>query len=154
MDRISQMVLVVKNLPANAGDIRDSGLIPESGGSPGEGNGSPLLYSRLENPMDGGVWRATVHTAADGQTWLSTYPHTVRIWTNHFDPTRILIFNMISWRFCFVFVWVLWGFFLLFLFFFAPLHRILVPVSGIEPGPLAVKVPSLNHWTSRVFPGS
>ena len=49
---------VVKNLPANAGV---AGLIPESGRSPGEGNGTPLQYSCLENPMDRGTWRATVH---------------------------------------------------------------------------------------------
>ena len=49
---------VVKNPPANAGDV---GLIPGSGRSPGEGNGNPLQYSCLENPMDGGAWQATVH---------------------------------------------------------------------------------------------
>ena len=49
---------VVKNLLANAGD---TGLIPGSGQSPGEGNGSPLQYSCLENPMDRGVWGAIVH---------------------------------------------------------------------------------------------
>ena len=48
----SQVVLVVKNLPANAGDIRDVGLIPGLGRSPGEGNGNPLQYSCLENPME------------------------------------------------------------------------------------------------------
>ena len=46
------MVLVVKNVPANAGDIRDVGSIPGSGRSPGEGHGNPLQYSGLENPMD------------------------------------------------------------------------------------------------------
>ena len=46
------MVLVVKNPPANAGDIRDAGSIPESGRSPGEGHGNQLQYSCLENPMD------------------------------------------------------------------------------------------------------
>ena len=51
----SQVVLVVENPHANAGDIRDTGFIPESGRSPGEGNGSPLQYSCLENPMDRGV---------------------------------------------------------------------------------------------------
>ena len=49
---------VVKNLPANAGD---AGLISESGRSPGEGNGNPLLYSCLRNPMDRGAWWAIVH---------------------------------------------------------------------------------------------
>ena len=55
------MALVVKNLAANAGDVRDAGTIPESGRSPGEGNGIPLQYSCLENPMDCGLWRASVH---------------------------------------------------------------------------------------------
>ena len=55
------MALVVKNPPANAGDIRDEGSIPESERSPGGGNGNPLQYSRQENPMDRGAWRATVH---------------------------------------------------------------------------------------------
>ena len=53
--------LVVKNPPANAGDTRDTGLIPESGRSPGGGNGNPLQYSCLENPMDRGAWQDTVH---------------------------------------------------------------------------------------------
>ena len=48
----SQVVLVVKNLPANAGDLRDMGSIPGSGRSPGERHGNPLQYSWLENPMD------------------------------------------------------------------------------------------------------
>ena len=52
---------MVKNPPANAGEVRDVGLIPGSGRSPGGGNGSPLLYSCPENPMDGGTWPATVH---------------------------------------------------------------------------------------------
>ena len=56
---VSQVVLVVKNLPANAGNARDTGLIPGSGRSPGEGNGYPLQYSCLGNPR--GAWRATVH---------------------------------------------------------------------------------------------
>ena len=55
------MVLVVKNLPTNAGDVEDVSLIPGSGRSPGEGNGSPLQYSCLENSMDRGAWWATVH---------------------------------------------------------------------------------------------
>ena len=57
----SQVVLVVKNPPANAGDVRDSGLIPGSGRSAGEGNGNPFQYSCLGNPMDRGAWQATVH---------------------------------------------------------------------------------------------
>ena len=53
------MVLVVKNPPANRGDIRHMGSIPGSGRSPGGGNGNPLQYSCLENPVDRGTWRAT-----------------------------------------------------------------------------------------------
>ena len=51
---------MVQKLPANAGDIRDAGLIPGLGISPGEGHGNPLQYSCLENPMDKGAWRAIV----------------------------------------------------------------------------------------------
>ena len=61
---------MVKNLPASAGDTRDAGLIPESGRSPGEGNGSPLQYSCPENPMDRGAWRATVPGVAKSWTQL------------------------------------------------------------------------------------
>ena len=54
------MVLVVKNLPANVGDIRDVASILRSGRSPGGGHGNPLQYSCLENPMARGAWLATV----------------------------------------------------------------------------------------------
>ena len=64
----SQVALVVKNLPASAGDIRDSGSIPGLGRSPGEGNGNPLQYSCLENPMDREAWQATVHRVAKSWT--------------------------------------------------------------------------------------
>ena len=63
-----QVVLVVKNPLANAGDVRDSGLIPGSGRSPGEGNGNPLQYYCLENPMDRGAWRATVDRVTKSRT--------------------------------------------------------------------------------------
>ena len=59
---------VVKNSPANAGDTRDVGFIPGPGRSPGKGNGNPLQYSCLENPMDGGAWRATVQGVTKSQT--------------------------------------------------------------------------------------
>ena len=51
---------MVKNPPANAGDVRHVGLIPVSGKFPGEGHGNPLQYSRLGNPMDSGAWGSTV----------------------------------------------------------------------------------------------
>ena len=59
---------MVKNPPANAGDQGDAGSIPGSGRSPGEGNGNPLLYSCLENPMDRGAWWATVHGVSKSRT--------------------------------------------------------------------------------------
>ena len=59
--QLAQVVLVVKNPPTNAGDIRDAGSIPGLGRSPGEGNGNPPQYSCLENIMNRGAWRATVH---------------------------------------------------------------------------------------------
>jgi len=55
------MVLMVKNPSATEGDLRDVGLIPELGRSPGGGHENPLQYSCLENPMDRGAWWATVH---------------------------------------------------------------------------------------------
>ena len=62
------MAPVVKNPPANAGDIRDADSIPGSGRSPGEGHGKPLQYSCLDNPMDREAWRATVHGVTKSQT--------------------------------------------------------------------------------------
>ena len=82
----SQMVLVVQNLPADAGDIRDTGSVPGSGRSPGEGNGNPLQYSCLENSMDRGVWRAIVHGVAKSWThlkWLSMHINTHTHIYNH-----------------------------------------------------------------------
>ena len=66
----SQVALVVKNLPANAGDIRDVGLIPGSGTSPGGRHGNPLQYSCLKNPTDRGIWWATVHRVPKSRTRL------------------------------------------------------------------------------------
>ena len=59
-------MLVVQNLPANAGDIRDSDSIPGLGRSSGGGYGYPLQYSCLENSMDRGAWRAMVHRVSNG----------------------------------------------------------------------------------------
>ena len=67
--RDSQVALVAKNPPANAGDVRDMGSIPGLGRSSGKGHGDPLQCSRLENPMDR-VWWATVHRGAQGRTGL------------------------------------------------------------------------------------
>ena len=64
---------MVRNLPANAGDV---GSIPGSGRSPGEGNGTPFQYSCLENPMDRGAWWATVHGVAKSRIRLSHFTFT------------------------------------------------------------------------------
>ena len=61
---------MVKNQPANAGDIRDASSIPGSERSPGGGHGNPLQYSCLENLMDRGAWRVTMHTVAQSWTGL------------------------------------------------------------------------------------
>ena len=79
----SQLTLVVKNLPANAGDVKTTGSTPGSGRFPGEGNrdlhfsiliqyGSSLQYSCLENPMDRRAWRATVHRISESDTTEAT----------------------------------------------------------------------------------
>ena len=59
---------MVKNLPANTGDIRDVGSILGLGRFPGEGHGNPLQDSCLENPVDRGAWRATVHSTESDMT--------------------------------------------------------------------------------------
>ena len=66
---------MVKNPPANAGDLRDTGLIPGSGRSPGGGHGNPLQYSCLENLMDRGAQWATVHGVTQSLTRLSSRTH-------------------------------------------------------------------------------
>ena len=58
---------MVKNLPANAGDIRDVGSIPRPGRSPGGRHNNPLQYSDLENPMDRGAWQVSVHMVAQSR---------------------------------------------------------------------------------------
>ena len=68
---------VVKNLPDKEGDAGDSGLIPGLGRSPGVGNGNPLQYSCLGNPMDRGAWQATVHgVAKESDMTEQLSPHT------------------------------------------------------------------------------
>ena len=78
MSWASQVVLIVKNPPANAGDVRDTGSIPGSGRFPVGGHGNPLQYSCLENPLDRGAWWATVHRVAKSQTRLKQ--HNMHTW--------------------------------------------------------------------------
>ena len=76
-----QVVLVVKNLLANVGEIRDTGSIPVSGRFPRERHCNPLQYSCLKNPMDRGAWQAIVHRVTKIQTQLqqlSMHAHTIR----------------------------------------------------------------------------
>ena len=65
--------LAVKNSPANARASGDAGSIPGPGTSAGRGNGNPLQYSCLKNPMDRGAWRATVHEVSKTHTWLNNW---------------------------------------------------------------------------------
>ena len=75
----SQVVPVVNNLLANAGDVREAVSIPGSRRSSGVGNGNPLQFSCLENPMDRGAWWATVHRVAKGRTRLSNFTHSLNV---------------------------------------------------------------------------
>ena len=90
------MALVVQNLPASLGDIRDRGWIPESGRSPGGGHGNPHQYSCLENPTDRGAWWAKVHRVAKSQTqlkWLSTLtPENDALLS---DPLELWVFSVL-----------------------------------------------------------
>ena len=80
---------VVKTPSANAGD---SGLIPQSGRSPGEGNGNPLQYSCLENPVDRGAWWASVHRVTQSQTQLKRLGmHACMHWRRKCQPTPVFL---------------------------------------------------------------
>ena len=80
---------MVKNPPASAGDVRDAGSIPGSERSPGKGNGSPIQYFCLENPMDRGGWKATVHGVTKNWTQLGNFIYT----ETHILGELILLFN-------------------------------------------------------------
>ena len=93
------MALVVKNLSANAGDIRDTGSNPESGRCPGGGHGNTLQYSWLENAMDRGAWRATVHRVSKSQTQLKRLRthSTIDPWENTHTHTHTHTHNPYMW---------------------------------------------------------
>ena len=78
--------IVVRNLPVNAEDERDSGSIPGSGSAHGGGNGNPFQYSCLENSMDRGVSGATVHGVTKSQTQLSLHTCSIYFWSSHWRP--------------------------------------------------------------------
>ena len=78
---------MVKNLPANAGDTGDSGSIPGSGRYPAGGNGNPLQYSCLGNPMDGGAWQTTVHEVCNDRTGGQMFYSC--LWSWHFTQCPV-----------------------------------------------------------------
>ena len=77
--RASQVASEVKKPPANVGDLRDMGSNPGCGRSPGGGHGNPPQYSCLENAMDRGAWRGTVHGVAKSWTRLGTHAKYSRV---------------------------------------------------------------------------
>ena len=80
---------MIRNLPANAGAAGDTGSIPMLGKSPGGGNGNPLHYFCLENPMDRGAWQATVHEITKNQTQLKAHMR-AQIMSNTVQYVRFL----------------------------------------------------------------
>ena len=120
--RAYQVALVVKNPPAKAGDVRNVGLIPGSGRSPGGGHGNTFQYSCLENAMDRGVWSAIVHGVAKiGNDWsdlacMHACMHSqspdmkISLWvTLYFMETSLLLYRYQAFRgspeLCFTFLW-------------------------------------------------
>ena len=87
--RVSQVALVIKNLPANAGAIWEASVIPGSGRLPGGGNGNPLQYSCLKNPMNRGAWQATVHGVVKSWTWMKQLSM-----LTHILPSYIFLLNL------------------------------------------------------------
>ena len=91
---------MVKNLPANVGDIKDAGSGSGSGRSSEGGNSKPLQYSCLENPMDRGAWRATVHGVKKSQTQLerlSMHAHTVLLYYIYYREYMIHLHGIIQY---------------------------------------------------------
>ena len=87
------MAPVVRNLPVNAGDIRDGGSVPGWGRCPGGGHGNPLQYSCLESPMHRGAWRAIVLGVTQSRTQLkqlSVHTHT------YMEPSKPVLMNLFS----------------------------------------------------------
>ena len=81
---------------ANAGDVRDASSIPGLGRSPGEGNGTPLQYSCLENPVDRGAWKAAVDGVAEGRTRLSDFTFTFHFHT--LEKEMATHSSVLAWR--------------------------------------------------------
>ena len=99
LKRASQVALVVKNQPATAGDVKDFGSIPGLGRPLGEGNGNPLQYSCLENPMERGAWWAIVH----GVTKESNMTE----WLNSSNSSSVIVFGKML-HICALNVFIYW----------------------------------------------
>ena len=78
LEQASHLKLMIKNPPASVGDTRYADSVAGLGRSPGGGNGNPLQYSFLENPMDRGAWQAVVHGVTKNWTRLSTAQHSTK----------------------------------------------------------------------------
>ena len=126
---------MVKNLPANVGDTGDTGWIPTYRGSPGVGNGNPLQYPCLENPMDTGAPWATVHGVAKSQTRLSARTHT------HTHTHSLSAVSLAHWK-CSVAICAAstWTF---------PSHRLLFDSNGLLHANF--KFPNLSFWTNSSY---
>ena len=138
-----QVVLVVKNLPANARDIRDARWIPGSTRSPGGGHGNPLQYSYLEKPMDRGAWQATVHRVTKSRTWLKGLnTHTSLGWAGWQllaeapEKSAMCWASPVTKRFCDTCLWILTG------------HLIHPPVLWVK-----ITLPQAADEEVRKYPG-
>ena len=102
---LPQVALMVKNLPANAGGVRDVGSIPQLGRSSGGVHGNPLQYSCLENPMHKGAWQAAAHRVAKSWTWLKwlrTHTCVLGFLNCHF-------FGSATWKGDYLEIWCAWN---------------------------------------------
>ena len=90
------MALAIKSPPANAGDVRDAGLIPGSGKTPGGGNGNPLQYSGLENPTDREARWAAVHGVA--KSWIHLSDFTLTFHFHALEKEMATHSSVLAWR--------------------------------------------------------
>ena len=97
--RAPQVVLVVENLPASAGDLRGMGLIPGLVRFPGGGHGNPHRYSCLENPTDRGAWRAAVHGVAKSQAWLKWLSMHTHMWVTGTNDQNSWILGCLCFKY-------------------------------------------------------
>ena len=138
--RASQVVLVVKNPLANAGNVRDVGSIPGSGRSPGGGHGNPLQHSCLGNPIDKGSWQATVHRGAKDWTRLRKLD-TQQVVSFKFKIQKEVIPGDIEL-----------GMLLLLLSRFSRVRLCATPQTAAHQAPLCLGFSRQEHWSGLPFP--